>query len=305
MMFIGIDLHTNCFTACFLRGDGYKQIVSYTLDDKGIDLFLQKVSHDSHVLVEATINSFGFVHLIKSNVKEVIVANTFELKTISFTNKKTDKVDAYKLARIIKSQVLSGEEQVHPVVIPPKRIQNIRSLFTTYRLERKQVNAIKNRIHSLLKQNLHPFTKEYIFGKKSRSFIRGIDENSPVLHFQINLLMDQLEQLERSIKILKEKILCEGSQYMKEIDILTSMRGLSVVTAIAVISDIIIVKRFSNSKKFASYLRSTPRVESSNEKTIIKSTTKAGRKVAITLLSQGLNHFRDGNPKIKRWHDRL
>ena len=34
----------------------------------------------------------------------------------------------------------------------------------------------------------------------------------------------------------------------------------------------------------------------SNEKTIIKSTNKAGRKVAITLLSQGLNHFRDGNP---------
>ncbi len=83
------------------------------------------------------------------------------------------------------------------------------------------------------------------------------------------------------------------------------MKGISVFTAIAIIADIISVKRFPNSKRFASYLRSTPKVESSNEKTIIKSTNKAGRKVAITLLSQALNHYRDASPTVKRWHDRL
>jgi len=92
---------------------------------------------------------------------------------------------------------------------------------------------------------------------------------------------------------------------LKEIDILTSMKGVSVFTAIAIIADIISVKRFPNSKQFASYLRSTPKVDSSNEKTIIKSTNKAGRKVAITLLSQALNHYRDASPSAKRWHDRL
>lgn len=305
MQFIGIDLHTNCFTACFLTDSESKKIRTYPLTSDGIESFISEVSSDSHVVLEATINSFSFVNLIKMNVKEVIVANTYELKTISFTNKKTDKVDAYKLARIIKSQVLSGEEQIHPVVVPPQKIQDLRALFTTYRLERKQVNAIKNRIHSLLKQNLYPFTKEYIFGKKSRKYIRSLCKDAPSLHFQLNLLLDQLEVLEETIKKLKERILIEGSFYMKEIDILTSMRGVSVFTAIAIISDIITVKRFSNSKKFASYLRSTPRVESSNEKTIIKSTNKQGRKVAITLLSQGLNHFRDSNPKLRRWNDRL
>ena len=305
MKFIGIDLHTNCFTACFLDEKGNKSIITYDLDAEGIEKFHENVDMDSHVLVEATINSFCFVNLIKSNVKQVLVANTYELKAISFTNKKTDKVDAYKLARIMKSQILSGEEQVHPVVVAPEKIQDLRALFTTYRLEKKQITAVKNRIHSLLKQNLYPFTKEYIFGKKTRKAIRTLCEEKHVLNFQINLLMDQLEQLEETIKNLKGKILCDGSCYMKEINILTSMRGLSVFTAIAIISDIITVKRFSNSKKFASYLRSTPRVESSNEKTIIKSTNKAGRKTAITLLSQGLNHFRDCNPKIRRWYDRL
>ena len=50
-----------------------------------------------------------------------------------------------------------------------------------------------------------------------------------------------------------------------------------------------------------SYLRSVPQVESSNNKTIIKSTTKAGRKLAITLISQSLNHFRDENKKLNNW----
>ena len=103
----------------------------------------------------------------------------------------------------MKSQILSGEEQVHPVVVAPEKIQDLRALFTTYRLERKQVTAVKNRIHSLLKQNLYPFTKEYIFGKKTRKAIRTLCEEKQVLNFQINLLMDQLEQIESTIKTLK------------------------------------------------------------------------------------------------------
>jgi Mn-containing catalase len=92
---------------------------------------------------------------------------------------------------------------------------------------------------------------------------------------------------------------------MREIDILTSMSGISVVTAIALVADVITVTRFRNAKHFASYLRSVPRVESSNDKTIIKSTTKAGRKLSITLLSQSLNHFRDENKKLQRWYEKV
>jgi transposase len=306
MKYVGIDLHTNCFTCCFLDTAGKKEIKTFGLNEKDLSFFFEEVdSSSTYVLIEATINSFAFEKVIREHVKEVLVANTFELKQISFTNKKTDKVDAYKLARILKAQLMSGEEQIHPVVVPPQHIQELRALFTTYRLLRKQVGAIKNRIHSLLKQNLKPFTKEYIFGRKSRKEIRSVCKDSPAVDFQLNFLFDHLEDLEDRVTAIKNKIKEEGRFYLKEIDILTSMKGISVFTAIAIIADIISVKRFPNSKRFASYLRSTPKVESSNEKTIIKSTNKAGRKVAITLLSQALNHYRDASPTVKRWHDRL
>jgi transposase len=198
---------------------------------------------------------------------------------------------------------LSGERQVSPVLIPPKLVQDLRALFSTYILIRKQITVSKNRIHSLLKQNLFPFTKEYIFGKKTRPIIRTISPD-PVLSFQLGLLFDLLEGLELKADEFVGQILLTAAPFIQEIDILTSMKGLSVFTA-AVMSDIVSIDRFPNAKHFTSYLRSAPRVESSNEKTIIKSTNKAGRKLSIVLLSQSLNHFRDANPKLSAWNDRL
>jgi transposase len=306
MNYVGIDLHTNRFTCCYLDEVGKKKMNTYDLNENDMAVFFASVCPETTtVIIEATVNSFAFEKLIREHVKEVIVANTFQLKQISFTNKKTDNVDAYKLARILKGQMMSGEQQISPVVVPPQHIQDLRALFTTYRLLRKQVGATKNRIHSLLKQNLKPFTKEYIFGKKTRKEIRSLCEDMPALHFQLNFLFDHLEHLEKQVLTMKNKIKEEGRHYLKEIDILTSMKGVRIFTAIAIIADIISVSRFPNSKRFASYLRGTPKVESSNEKTIIKSTNKAGRKVAITLLSQSLNHYRDASPSAKRWYDQL
>jgi transposase len=302
--FLGIDLHTNCFTCCYLAQAGSKRMDTFKLDDDGLTRFYRTLDRETYVLVEATVNTFSFVELFQHLVAQVIIANTHKLKIISFTDKKTDKVDAEKLARVIKTQVLSKEEQVHPVLIPPKLVQDLRSLFSTYQLIKKNIISTKNRIHSLLKQNLFPFTKEYIFGKRTRPTIRSISDD-PVLAFQLGLLFDQLEMIEANAVKVQDRILLTAAPFIREIDVLTSMKGLSVFSACALLSDISSVDRFPNSKHFASYLRSVPKVESSNEKTIIKSTNKAGRKMSIILISQSLNHFHDSNPKLCEWHDRL
>ena len=46
MKFIGIDLHTNCFIAFFLDEKGNKSIITFTLNDDGIEKFLQNVIMD-------------------------------------------------------------------------------------------------------------------------------------------------------------------------------------------------------------------------------------------------------------------
>ena len=69
-------------------------------------------------------------------------------------------------------------------------------------------------------------------------------ETDTVLSFQVNQLFRELNHLEGLIGELQEMIKIQAVPFMKEIDILTSMKGISVFIAIAIITDIIKVDRF-------------------------------------------------------------
>jgi transposase len=177
---------------------------------------------------------------------------------------------------------LSGSQNQAPgfaggcLTIPPSEIQDLWSLFSTYRLCKKQTTQIKNRVHSLLKEKLYGFTQEEIFGKLGRASIREIEKEG-VLGFQVNQLLDKLEHDEADIETLKNKILVQAEPFMPQIEILTSMKGISVFIAVAIIADIINVNRFKDSKHFTSYLRSAPHVANSKTSTSIRGTNKKGR----------------------------
>ena len=303
MRFLGIDLHSNCFTCCLITEEGKKDKISYQLEPDSLKEFYRFLTPDMYVMVEASTNTFKFVELIRDRVDTVFVANTHKLKLISLVKKKTDKIDAEKLAIYLKMQITSGEELIRPVYVPEQLIQDLRSLFTTYRMFRRHIGAVKNRIHSLLKQNLFPFTKKFIFGKRTREAILNLSMNK-ILKYQINFCFQQLEHLETSIDELKDQLLIAAAPYHKQINILTSMKGISVFTAVALIADIAEIERFDNSKQLTSYLRSAPGVDSSNENIRNLRTNKFGRKLSVTLLAQSLNHFRNSNPKLKRWYEK-
>jgi transposase len=311
MNFIGIDLHTNRFTCCYRDEKSSldnptkgRKIKTYDLTEYGLTDFFETLTKDTYVLVEATITTFSFVRLFREMVKEVFIANTYELKQISLARCKTDKIDADKLSRILKAQILSGEQLISSVVVPSVEIQELRSLFTTYRLYKKQNTQLKNRIHSLLKEQLHGFTQEEIFSKKRRDYIRKLSPGT-AMHFQVNQLLDRLERDEQDVDKLEKQVLSQAEPFMKQIEILTSMKGVSVFIAIAIIADIIDVRRFKNSKAFTSYLRSAPRVSNSNTSSSNLGTNKKGRKLSATLLTQSLNHVLDSSLKLRRWYDRL
>jgi transposase len=309
MNFIGIDLHTNRFTCCYRDerlSDRPQDRVTRTfeLNGAGLAAFYATLTADTYVLVEATITTFSFVRLFKDRVKEGIIGNTYQLKQISLARNNTDKIEADKLCQALKAQILSGVQQIVPVTLPPEEIQELRSLFSTYRLYQKQNTQLKNRIHSLLKEQLYGFTQEEIFDKKSRWKIRGISGKA-VLNFQINQLMDRLERDEGDVEALKERVLAAAEPFMAPIEVLTSMKGVSVFIAIAIIADIIDVSRFKDSKHFTSYLRSAPRVAASNTSVKNRGTNKMGRKLSATLLTQSLNHVMNSSVKLRRWYERL
>ena len=107
------------------------------------------------------------------------------------------------------------------------------------------------------------------------------------------------------MEALKNQVLVQAAPFIAQIEILTSMKGISVFIAIAIIADVIDVSRFKNSKAFTSYLRSAPKVANSNTTVKIGGTNKKGRKVSATLLTQSLNHILNASLKLRRWYERL
>lgn len=303
MAYIGIDLHTNRFTAKFKgKGDG-DYLRSYYMDKDGVKKFIRELKKDDYVFMEASTPTFTFSDLIRDKVKETIVLDPFQFKAIANSRKKTDKIDAGTLARMGKYHVESGEDFLPEVYIPEEIIRKLRSLFTTYNLIKKQITQTKNRIYSIFKQNLKPYTRKYIFEEPRYNLDKEeIDEEYKI---QIEILLEVLDKLEEEKDRIKKEILLLGEPFMEDIDILVSISGISVFTALGLISDYATIDRFQNPKQFSKYLRSTPKSEISNRKVKTGKTQKSGRKLSLNLMLQSMNHFRRESPYINGFYIRL
>jgi transposase len=300
--FIGLDLHTDKFNTCESGENSSTKIENqYLINRTDLDRFINSLDKNTYVLLESCANAFRIADMIRPHVAEVIVGDSHKMKNISLSRKKTDKIDAEKLSIMLKIQIIAGEQLINSVHVPDTAIQELRSLFTTYDQFKRNIVEVKNHIRSLCHQNLIVLPPG---GLATRMIAHILAlELSSTLHFQLNLHIEELLGLEEKQARIEEKIKILGSMYYKEIEILTSIKGISIITALALIADIADIHRFSTAKKLCSYLRSAPVVESSNEVTIIKRTNKFSRKLSMSFLSQGITHFKSGNPELKRWYE--
>ena len=63
MVMIGIDLHSNCFSACMIYDDGEKVKKEFDLNADSLKQFYEYLNPDTFVLVEASTNTFKFTEL--------------------------------------------------------------------------------------------------------------------------------------------------------------------------------------------------------------------------------------------------
>ena len=182
------------------------------------------------------------------------------------------------LKRLAFYVLAHGDQDDPPMVfVPPVEVRELRALFSTYQLNKKTMTQFKNRIHSILKQNGLVISREDLSEAKKRENLLDI-QLSKAWNFQIKTLLKQLEFVEQETEAIKQLIYEHGSLLFKEeIELLLSIKGFSPLTAIALMSDVIDIDRFPSVKKFCAYLRTAPKIKSSNKTTKIGSTNKFSR----------------------------
>ena len=280
-MYCGIDLHSTQLTNHLIKKGKGKSI-----ERKNEKIYVNQIqskllpnlTKDTYVCIEASGCTFKFAEMIRNHVKKVYVINPLDFKSLYCSGKKTDKIDAKKLANRLKYYIESADkdEDFPLVYIPESHVIKMRKLFSVYKLVTSNMVSLKNRIHSILKSNMIFYKREKLF-KVIEEHLKGNDLDE-VDKFQIEILLEEISRLDEKIIMIKNKILEIGYKHFEdEIKLLLSIKGISDFTAYAIMSDIGKIERFANSKKPSSYLRSAAKVDSSNNTTRIGKRNKKQR----------------------------
>ena len=121
----------------------------FALNRRTLEQFATKVLRPTdHVALEATTNCWAVADVLRPHVAKVVVSNPMATKAIAQAKVKTDKVDAYVLAQLLRCDFLPEVWQ------PDEATRRLRELTGRRSALVSQRTMMRNRIHSVLAMRL-------------------------------------------------------------------------------------------------------------------------------------------------------
>jgi transposase len=283
-MYYGIDLHTTSFMVACRDGNGKIKRKKYSLTPEGVAAFKTILTKEDKLAIESTMTSYYFYDELRPLATDITIVNPYRFKVISESRSKTDKRDCATILEYLEHGLLPS------IPIPTKEVRELRRLFSTYLLIVKSRTSFKNRIYSLLK------SEGVVLPAGERYSKRGLERLAELklarfVRIQIDVLLAQVTSLNATLETLKEQILSQVGYFHKDVNLLTSVPGISPFIALGLIADIGDIGNFRSAKNLTSYLGVVPRVHESNGKLWTGHITKQGRKLSRAFLSQIIHHF--------------
>ena len=209
---------------------------------------------------------------------EIHVVHPNEIKWISQSSGKTDKIDARKLAHLGRGDMLP--RKVH---IVEGKIRELRELLSArQRLQSKRV-ALINSIRGQMKQEGHSLPAKFFQSRHWREKLRGMKIIGEVQKLIIESYMDSIAGLLIAEKKLTEKI---GTIKDKGIELLESIPSVGILSSRVIISALDDVGRFDSKKCVAKYGALTPRIYQSGGITHLGRINRDGRQEVRRVLLQ-------------------
>jgi transposase len=278
--FVGVDLHKEMATFHIISYNGTSiHKGQFSVDPNSIrDFAAQHLLPTDSLAVEVTSNTWAFVRLVKPHVAKIVVSNPVKTKAIAEANIKTDKVDAFVLAQLLRCDYLPSVWQPTPAV------ENSRALAARRTALVHQRTAIRNRIHSMLARRLIPVPDGGLFSGKGLDWLKKVDLE-PLDRALINADLCLLDALAQQCDAM-DALIVEESYDDPDVQLLMTMPGVNYTTAHALKATLADVGRFAEPDKAASYLGLVPSVKQSAGKCYTGRITKAGSSQARWLLIQ-------------------
>jgi transposase len=265
-LYVGIDVHQKDYQAAIVYDGLCLGNHRMAANSKKLIEHLQRRYPGATFKCVYESSAWGFTlqrHLNASGL-ECIVVHAADVSTSDKERRrKTDKVDALKLARDHASQRLVG---IH---VPDEDIQKQRNLIRYRKRLVGDLNRSKNRLKSLLKYQGIDIPEKFGKAGWSRNFMSWVEEEAKkdvLLQDVLLLLLEQVKLL-RQLQLKVEKKVREmmkGQKYNDNVQLLKSVSGIGPVTSALFLLEIGDVRRFSFNQ-LNNYVGFCPDTDSSGE----------------------------------------
>ncbi|MCF8236434.1 MAG: IS110 family transposase [Bacteroidales bacterium] len=268
-IFIGLDTHLKTWKVTIIVGDTSFKTYMQDPDIGVLSKFLQKnlPGGNYYSAYEASFSGFS-IHrkLLKSGIKNIVV-NPADIPTTDKERKqKEDKRDSRKIAK----QLSNGS--LVPIYIPEVETEGDRNLIRYRKSLAKDSARAKNRIKSLLYYHgikiPAQFDENRYWSKKLINWIEELEMPTPsaklVLEKRLNWLKIHREEILSTNRAIRQ--LSKKQVYKTNVNLLISVPGVGLLTAMILLTEVGDIKRFKNTDKLNAYLGLIPTTNSSGQK---------------------------------------
>lgn len=259
MRIIGMDIHRVAAEIVALHDGQLTKLGRVPMLREDLEAFARKVlTHDDHVVVEATGNAATVVAILAPFVERVVVANPKQVRLIAHAKIKTDAIDAAVLAKLYATGFLPE------VWTPDQRTLALRRQVARRTQFVRQRVRLKNLIQSILHAHLiPPCPHGNLVGISGRRWLarQPLPEDEKVA---VERHLTQIDQIEASLKLVDADI-ANYALADPLIRRLMTLPGVDVTVASGVAAAIGDIGRFSDPQKLVAYLGLNPSVRQSGE----------------------------------------
>ena len=295
-VFVGLDVHKETVQVAAVDNAGkllFNKKISSRFD--AMSRIAATIPKNAKYVMESSSVWYGlYMHMTDTLNLDVTVSNPYNTKIIAASLKKTDKIDAFHLANLLRGGYIATCYVAEPRIMDYKRL--VRHRYKLVHIKTK----MKNFIHGITLQ-------QGIRSKVKKSFSNAhIDELKKLKDYRINSYLNSIEFHEKEIaesNMMINRIARENDN----VRLLVSIPGVGPYTALAIYSEIAEIGRFSNSHELCAYAGIVQSVRNSADTVHHGRITKRGSSMMRWLLVETIHtHVRYApDSDITKFYKRL
>lgn len=298
--YCGIDLHARSMYLCVLDSQG--EILVHRNMACNPESFLKSIApyrEDLAVAVECIFTWYWLADLCSQEKIPFVLGHALYMKAIHGGKAKNDKIDAHKIAVLLRGGMLPMA-----YVYPPQMRATRDLLRRRIYLMRKRAELLVHIQNTNSQYNLPEFGKRISQKKNREGVAERFSDSSVQKSIELDLqLIDSYDQLLADVElhILRAAREHDGKALIR----LRSVPGIGQILALVILYEIHDVNRFASVQDFVSYARLVKCAKESAGKRYGTSGSKIGNVHLKWAFSEASVLFLRANPKGQKYVDKL